>query len=288
VPLAEGSNTYDLHPKSVKDVRYALFAGLAAAAPAQAALVKGCLRSIDELRDEYGIAANDPRHPDVQSGKPWPEEALPFTTIDAAVGQQTPPLKSIDLARPLTGYPHVDRKLVETRNALWTSANMVQKELIDAFELAIPLANLAGQAISDNMFDAVISEGEFQKRVRSFLRSHPNIGSALEEHPRAAGGITDLSLHGIRLELKSEKEKHLAFADCEQFVEQTASYAVGSGKKLAVLCVLDCSAKTKTAFPIEDGIGFFVHRRTETLIHVLTILIQGNLAKPSEFSRKRR
>ena len=152
---------------------------------------------------------------------------------------------------------------------------MVQKELIDAFELAIPLANLAGQAISDNMFDAVISEGEFQKRVRSFLRSHPNIGSALEEHPRAAGGITDLSLHGIRLELKSEKEKHLAFADCEQFVEQTASYAVGSGKKLAVLCVLDCSAKTKTAFPIEDGIGFFVHRRTETLIHVLTILISG-------------
>ena len=88
VPLAEGSNTYDLHPKSVKDVRYALFAGLAAAAPAQAALVKGCLRSIDELRDEYGIAANDPRHPDVQSGKPWPEEALPFTTIDAAVGSK--------------------------------------------------------------------------------------------------------------------------------------------------------------------------------------------------------
>jgi hypothetical protein len=75
VPIAEGSNTYNLHPRSVKDVRHALFAKLTAALP-QAALAKRCLRSIDKLRDEHGIAANDPRHPDVLSGKPWPEEAL--------------------------------------------------------------------------------------------------------------------------------------------------------------------------------------------------------------------
>jgi hypothetical protein len=116
-----------------------------------------------------------------------------------------PLLEGVDLARrPLTGYPHVDQKLVDIRNLLWISVSMVQKELTAALALAIPLANLAGQAVSDNMFDATISEGEFQKRVRSFLRSHPNIGSALEEHARAAGGITDLSFDGIRLELKSE------------------------------------------------------------------------------------
>ena len=44
----------------------------------KAALAKRCLRVIDTLRDEHGIAANDSRHPDVQSGKPWVEEALPF------------------------------------------------------------------------------------------------------------------------------------------------------------------------------------------------------------------
>jgi hypothetical protein len=82
VPLAEGSNTYDLHPKSVKGIRYALFARLAAGSP-EAELAKGCLRSIDKLRDEHGIASNDPRHPDVRSGKPWPEEALPLARVGA-------------------------------------------------------------------------------------------------------------------------------------------------------------------------------------------------------------
>ncbi len=205
------------------------------------------------------------------------------------VGQRTLLLEGIDLVRkPLTGYQHVDRKLVDIRNELRVAARMVQRELTDALALAIPLANLAAQAVNDNVFDAAISEEEFQKRARSFLRSHPNIGSALEEHPQAAGGITDLSYHGIRLELKSEKDKRVAFADCEQFVAQAASYAIGSGKRIAVLCVLDCSPKTETVFPIEDGIGVFVHQTTDTPIYVLTILIQGNLAKPSAFSRKKR
>jgi hypothetical protein len=75
VPIAEGSYTYNLHPKSVKDVRHALFGKLADELP-KAALAKRCLKAIDKLRDEHGIAANDPRHPDVSSGKPWPEEAL--------------------------------------------------------------------------------------------------------------------------------------------------------------------------------------------------------------------
>ncbi len=97
-----------------------------------------------------------------------------------------------------------------------------------------------------------------------------------------------MSYHGIRLELKSEKDKRLTFADCEQFVAQAASYAIGSGKRIAVLSVLDCSPKTETAFPIEDGIGVFVHQSTETPVYVLTILIQGNLAKPNAFSRKKR
>jgi hypothetical protein len=205
------------------------------------------------------------------------------------VGQRTLLLQGIDLARqPLTGYQHIDRKLVDIRNDLRVAPRMVQQELTNALALAIPLANLAAQSVNDNVFDDRISEEEFQKRVRSFLRSHPNIGSALEEHPRAAGGITDLSFRGIRLELKSEKDRSLAFADCQQFVEQAASYAIGSGKRLAVLCVLDCSPKSKAAFPMEDGIGVYEHRTTETPIYVLTILVQGNLTKPSDFSRKRR
>ena len=102
------------------------------------------------------------------------------------IGQRTLMLEGMDLARqPLTGYQHIDRKLIEIRNTLRVSPHMVQQELADALMLAIPLANLAAQSVQDNVFNSAISEDEFQKRVRSFLRSHPMIGSALEEHPHA-------------------------------------------------------------------------------------------------------
>jgi hypothetical protein len=202
------------------------------------------------------------------------------------VGQRTLLLEGVDLARqPLTGYRHVDQKLVDLRNELRVSARMVQQELTDALALTAPLAGLAAQSVQDNVFNKVIAEEEFQKRVRQFLRSHPMIGSALEEHPHAARGITDLSLRGIRLELKSEKATRLSLADCEQYLAQAATYAIGSGKRVAVLCVLDCSPKRVPPFPVEDGIGVFVHQSGDTPIYVLTVLIQGNLAKPSDFSR---
>jgi hypothetical protein len=74
VPVREGSNVYNVNPASVGSVRKALF-GLLAGSAAEAALAANCLTAIDKLRDQYGIAANDPRHPDIMSGKPWPPEA---------------------------------------------------------------------------------------------------------------------------------------------------------------------------------------------------------------------
>lgn len=73
IPVSEGSNSYNIHPASVGAVRKTLF-GMDANI-GEAVLAKRCLSAIDHLRDEHGIAANDPRHPDVMSGKPWPEES---------------------------------------------------------------------------------------------------------------------------------------------------------------------------------------------------------------------
>jgi hypothetical protein len=74
IPVSEGSNSYNIHPASVGAVRKTLF-GMLNAKTGEAPLAKRCLSAIDHLRDEHGIAANDPRHPDVMSGKPWPEES---------------------------------------------------------------------------------------------------------------------------------------------------------------------------------------------------------------------
>ena len=38
----------------------------------EAGLAAACLTAIDKLRDDYGPAESEPRHPDIDSGRPWP------------------------------------------------------------------------------------------------------------------------------------------------------------------------------------------------------------------------
>jgi hypothetical protein len=39
---------------------------------AQSRLAEACLVEIEELRDEHGRVDDEPRHPDISSGQPWP------------------------------------------------------------------------------------------------------------------------------------------------------------------------------------------------------------------------
>ena len=211
------------------------------------------------------------------------------TTSDQPVetiGQRTLLLEGIDAGlHPITGYPNLDRKLIALRDHIRATPGIGQQELADTLTLAAPLANLAGQARQDNSFGSVFSEPEFQVRIRQTLRGWPTIGAELDEHPHAAGGITDLSFRGVRLELKVEDTRSITLRDCDSYLGQTVSYIAANGKRLGILCVLDCSEKKRPAFPAEDGIGVLVHNLSETPIIVITILIQGNLARPSSFSR---
>jgi len=80
-PVAGSANSYYVRPASVAKLRKFLF-GLTDGKANEAALALRCLVEIDELRDEHGIAAGDPRHPDIRSDRPWPPEA-------SHIGEQT-------------------------------------------------------------------------------------------------------------------------------------------------------------------------------------------------------
>ena len=73
-PVPGAERSFYIRPASVAKLRKFLFGIVGGAAPA-AALAVRCLIEIDELRDEHGIAAGDPRHPDIRSDRPWPSEA---------------------------------------------------------------------------------------------------------------------------------------------------------------------------------------------------------------------
>ncbi len=79
-PAGGWVGAFELHPVPLTELRKELFQMLGGAGH-QAALAAACLEAIDALRDDYGPAEFEPRHPDVASGRPWPLE------VSAAVRQ---------------------------------------------------------------------------------------------------------------------------------------------------------------------------------------------------------
>ena len=57
------------------------------------------------------------------------------------------------------------------------------------------------------------SEAQSQDYVRKELRRRPEIGAELGVHAHASSGITDLSYHGIPIELKSQSRRVLKLVD---------------------------------------------------------------------------
>lgn len=202
----------------------------------------------------------------------------------AVVGHRTLLIEGTDIAKfQVCGYAELDRRLFDIRDVLRRRGGVPQSETADALLLMGPLCNLAGRAVQDAEFRGAWSEAMFQEHVRAELRRNALIGSELDEHAHAAGGITDLSLRGIPVELKAERSLIMSVDDCEKYFAQTVSYAVAKGKRTAILCVLDTSVKNSAPVAPESLLHIRVHAGTNVSICVL--VIQGNLAKPSALSR---
>jgi hypothetical protein len=202
----------------------------------------------------------------------------------AVVGHRTLLIDGVDLAKTkLCGYPVLDARLMQVREELRRRPGVPTDEIADTLSILLPMCNLAGQAVQDSMFPDPVGEAEFQTRVRAHLRADPNIGQHLDEHAHATGGITDLSLRGIPIELKVEPGATIGVVDCERFVAQAASYAVGKGKRTAVLCVLNC--RQGKVPPRDLATLFAVHHHAGTNVAVCIVVVQGGLAKPSSLSR---
>lgn len=204
----------------------------------------------------------------------------------AVAGQRTLRLDGSDTRQaPITGYPAVDSKILKLREQMRQEPELSGNDVADALNLLATLGNLMGQTVQDSRYPEPILEEEFQRDVRQFLRQSPTIGVELEEQAHAAGGRTDLSFRGVRIELKSERISQVLPEDCKQYAEQAATYGVGTNRRLAFLCLLDCSPKKTPPFPIEDGLFIIPVQTATAQVYVITCLFQGGLPKPSSLSR---
>ncbi|WP_292059304.1 hypothetical protein [Brevundimonas sp. UBA5936] len=186
---------------------------------------------------------------------------------------------------PITGYPGIDRKLIAIRDQLRREPRISEPEAADVLQVLAALGNLMGQAVQDARYPQPISEAAFQDDVRQMLRGSRFIGVELEEQAHAAGGRTDLSYRGVRIELKSERVRSLTLEDCKRYAAQAATYAIGTNRLVGVLCVLDATPKTAVPFPVEDGIEIVPVETATSPVYVAICLVQGGLPRPSDLSR---
>jgi hypothetical protein len=205
-------------------------------------------------------------------------------------GERRLRVRSHDPARnPVTGYVEVDLRLLAIRDQLRGFGSLRDKDVDNFLTLLTALGQMAGAALQDKLFPGKISEAEFQSRVRDRLRANPRIGAQLQEHAMAAGGIMDLSLHELTLELKVEANKLVVPADVDGYSQQAAQYTAGVDKRLGTLCVLDCSDKKSAPGSVANDIFL----RTvpppgqpgglPLLIGV--VIVRGNLPLPSAHSK---
>jgi hypothetical protein len=70
-PLEDWPGAFQEFSASLRAFRKDLF-GQVLARNHQSTLAEACLNYIEELRDEHGRIDDEPRHPDIQTGQPWP------------------------------------------------------------------------------------------------------------------------------------------------------------------------------------------------------------------------
>jgi hypothetical protein len=214
---------------------------------------------------------------------------LSHHTVVFVEGQRHLRVQSFDPDRdPQSGYSQVDHKVLEIRNEVRRIPAVSDDEINSFLTLLTAVGRIAGESLQDNLFSIQHSEAKFQEEMKKLLRRDRHIGSELEEHPHVAGGITDLSFHRIRLELKVESENLVDIEASSKFVPQAAQYVAGSDRRFGVLAILDCSPK-KTA---PGSVGNDIFLKTDVPspgdrlpICIAVVIIRGNLSKPSNLSR---
>jgi len=188
-------------------------------------------------------------------------------------------------SNPLTGFTNVDLQLLNIRNQLRSFPGLGHDDLSNAMTVLGGLGSIAGNALRSSIFKPNTPEREFQTETSKMLRMRPDIGEDLQGHPEAAGGITDLTFRDIPIELKVENSKVLHPKDFDGFFDQTTAYALGLGKRIGILAVLETTPKSSPIGNIEDDIAAFTHQVGNSSVAIVVVVVRGGLPKPSSYSK---
>ena len=198
------------------------------------------------------------------------------------------PGTAMPLNMPTTAL-RLQQMMSELSNALPNLDTAVRR---DARLLLEAVVRFAHAVLDDrlNQHDDV-NEAWFQRELQQFLQADPQIGARLCAHATSAGGVTDLLLGDVVLELKVEKVSAITLeAASVRYVGQPTQYASAGDCQVSLLAVLDVSPKRAPAGVMGNEMGWAYPETTSgpdapfpSLVGV--IVIRAGFPRPSEFSR---
>lgn len=136
-----------------------------------------------------------------------------------------------------------------------------------------------------------VDEAWFQSELRTFLQADPSIGARLSERTGRAGGITDLGLGHIVLELKAETSSPITLSKAsDQYTGQPTQYASAGDAQVSLVAVLDASEKRAPAGVMGNELAWVYPSTTSgpdadfpSIVGV--IVVRSGFPRPSDFSR---
>ena len=197
-----------------------------------------------------------------------------------------------DTATPLN-MPATARRLkqmmCELSNALPTLDAGVRR---DTRLLLEAIARFAHTILDDRLKQSDdVNERRFQQELQYFLQADPQIGARLDKHVGRAGGMTDLVLGNVVLELKVNKRSAISWQTaCERYIGQATQYASADDRQVSLLAVLDTSPKRAPAGVMGNEMDWAYPETTSeqdppfpSLVGVS--VVRAGFPNPSDFSR---
>ena len=168
----------------------------------------------------------------------------------------------------------------------------VKDELEDLFPVLQALTSLLATYAQEAIYKgrSNVRESEFQSTVLRDLRF--KLGQDVQEHPRQAGGITDIKYRGVIVELKVETKDGNRDHICRKYSMQSTQYAGVEARQVSVVLVLDLSSKDNPPGDIRNDILLTDVKTHGTSSDSTTypskafvFVVNGNMKSPSEYSR---
>jgi hypothetical protein len=191
----------------------------------------------------------------------------------------------------MTGSRRLDRHVEEILTQINKACPHAADELGELLPVLQTLTSLVAVYAQEAIFKgrSNVAEAEFQRTVLHDLRVH--LGTDVQEHPKQAGGFTDIRYRGVIVELKVERDTSNRQEICRKYTSQTTQYAGVEARQVSILLVLDLTPKKRPPGDIRNDI-LLVDVEThggadEEKQHPsksVVFVVNGNMNDPSDYS----